>query len=383
MPSLGMLDDAAAFAGEVRGWLQEHSTELEPFRHEPSESIEARQQRERAFHRALHDAGLLRRGWPVEHGGLGGTPLLRAVLHEEISAAGYVLPEAFIGLEVIAPMLVEYAPHLASAYLPPKLRGDEEWCQGFSEPDAGSDLASLRTRAQPDGDGWRVSGQKIWSSNGQVSRWCALLARTGTVEERHRGLSMLWVDLHAAGVETRPIASASGRNETAEIFLDDVFVPADHVVGDVGRGWDVVMYLMQFERGMFAWGRQAMLHGQLQEALADASRGPTELAAAGDAYLALCALRERALETVVRLSAGERLGPETSVTKILLTMGEQAVYDAVRVLRGPSFELADDTAAAVARQHWFFSRIVGIYGGAGEVQRDLVARHLLGLPRSA
>jgi alkylation response protein AidB-like acyl-CoA dehydrogenase len=183
---------------------------------------------------------------------------------------------------------------------------------------------------------------------------------------------MFWLDLTAPGVEVRPIACASGRNEVAEVFLDGAPVPRHAVVGD-----------MQNERGTFAWVRQAWLHVRLEAALRSA-RAPSSaaVAAVGDAYLSLCALRERALDTVTRLAAGQTLGPEVSIVKVLLASAEQSVFDAVRQLHGPDFALEDDDGSTLARQHWFFSRIVSIYGGAGEVQRDLVAEQLLGLPRS-
>jgi alkylation response protein AidB-like acyl-CoA dehydrogenase len=381
-PALDAAADLTAFAGAVRGWIAEHVSDLAAFRAPHPWSLERTAEHDRQLHRMLYDAGLGRRGWPVELGGLGGSPLLRAILHEELTAAGIVAPESYVGLEVIAPMVIRFAPHLAARHLPAKLRGDEEWCQGFSEPDAGSDLASLRTRATEDGDQYRLEGQKIWSTNGHISRWCTVLARTGTAEERHRGLTMFWLDLQTGGVEVRPIACASGRNEVAEVFLDGVPVPKDHVVGEVGSGWEAVMYLMQFERGSFAWLRQAWLHTRLAAALAAGSASDVNASLVGDAYLSLCALRERALAVLLRLARGDQVGPESSIAKILLAEAEQAVFDAVGQLLSPGFDLGDDGESIMSRQQWSFSRIVSIYGGAGEVQRDLVAERLLGLPRS-
>jgi acyl-CoA dehydrogenase len=375
--------DTKAFADLVRDWMADHGPELQEFQGARSGPLEANFVREARLVRLLYDSGLSRWGWPIEHGGLGGSPLLRAVLHEELAAAGYRAPEAFIGLEVIAPMVIHFAPAIATAHLPAKLRGEEEWCQGFSEPDAGSDLASLRTRAAEDGDHFRLEGQKIWTSNGQISRWCTLLARTGSREERHRGLTLFWLDLESEGVEVRPIACASDRNEVCEVFLDGARVGRDRVIGQVGGGWAAVMHLMQYERGTFAWVRQAWLHSCLAEALRDrrAGDGPVP-AAVGRAYVALSSLRERALDAVRRLADGEFLGPETSIVKILLASTEQEVFDAVHELLSPGMEIGDDELDRAARQDWYFSRIVSIYGGAGEVQRDLIAERLLGLPRS-
>jgi alkylation response protein AidB-like acyl-CoA dehydrogenase len=375
--------ELADFAEQVRAWLLANAAVLEEFRKPLPGPIEESFAHERRFHNLLFDSGLARWGWPVGAGGFGGDPLLRAVLHEELYAAGYGLPEAFIGLEVVAPTIVRYAPEIAAAHLPAKLRGDEEWCQGFSEPDAGSDLASLRTRAVPDGDGFRLQGRKLWTSYGHLARWCLLLARTGTPESRHRGLSLFWLDLLSEGVEVRPLACASGRNEVSELLLDDVAIPSESVIGGLGGGWEAVMYLMQFERGNFAWGRQAWLHWRLGAALeaVGAHASPSATTAVGAAYLDLCALREASLAAVTQLAAGENLGPQISVVKILLAGAEQAVFEAVRRLSPGDFLLSDDGLWELSRQQWWFSRIVSIYGGAGEVQRDLVSERLLGLPR--
>ena len=264
-----------ATATAFRSWLVDNAEHLEPFRHEVAEELEESVARFRPLQRLLWDDGWNRLGWSPEHGGLGGTPLHRFVVAEELAAAGYVNPEILSTVEIIAPMLVRYAPSIAATHLAMAFRGDEVWCQGFSEPDAGSDLASLRTRAIPDGDGFRLTGQKMWSSFGSLAEWCCLLARTGAPDSGHRGLTMFWVELAAPGVRVVPTRCETGRNETAEIFLDDVYVPADRLIGAVGQGWATVMYLMQFERGAFAWNRQGAHHSQLRELLeeqgADAS----------------------------------------------------------------------------------------------------------------
>lgn len=378
--------------GEIREsfrtWLTEHADELGPFRHEHLLDIAASFAREVPFQHLLHDAGWSRYGWPEAYGGLGGSPVLRGIIHDEVTAAGYVLPEAFSMLEVIAPMLLKYRPDLAATELPAALRGDAMWCQGFSEPDAGSDLASLRTRAFAEGDHYRIVGQKTWTSFGHLCSKVALLARTGEPDSGHRGVTMFWVDMDTPGLTVRPIMCANGREEVSEVFLDDVIVPADSIVGDVNGGWGVVMYLMQFERGNFAWQRQAVLHSRLDKALAAARSAPQELppdaaATVGSTYLSLMALRARCRSTTRTLADGVELGPEISVDKVLLSSIEQQMNDCIRVLTWPSIEVDDDDEAITNRQLWWFSRITTIYGGAGEVQRDLIAQRLLGLPRGA
>jgi alkylation response protein AidB-like acyl-CoA dehydrogenase len=378
-PDANLADTAASF----RAWLASHAEELEPFRHEYAEEVDLAVARFRPLQRMLWDDGWHRLGWAPELGGLGGSPVHRFVVAEELAAADYVVPEIHGTVEIIAPMLVRYAPHLAAEHLAPALRGDVFWCQGFSEPDAGSDLGSLRTKAVPDGDGFRLTGQKMWSSFGSVASWACVLARTG--EPGYRGLTMFWVDLSQPGVLVVPTLLGSGRCDTAEIFLDDVYVPGTHLIGEVGQGWAVVMYLMQFERGAYAWGRQAEMHTYLAELLRDHADefGPDAEEVVGDAYLAIFATRSQARDTIGQLAAGKNLGPEISVDKILLSTAEQVMTESARRLLSPRLELAgtSDEYAELWRSRWAFSRITTIYGGAGEVQRDLVAERLLGLPR--
>ena len=374
-----------ATATTFRAWLSQHADDLEPFRREVAEELDLSYARFRPLQALLWDDGWHRLGWPTEAGGLGGTSLHRYVVAEELAAAGYANPAIHGSVEIIAPMLIRFAPTLAAQHVPAGVRGDEVWCQGFSEPDAGSDLGSLRTRAVADGDGYRITGQKMWSSNGHIASWCCLLARTGDPADGYRGLTMFWVDLSAQGVRVVPTKLESGASDTSEIFFDDVHVPSTHLIGDVGKGWPVVMYLMQFERGAYAWGRQADLHTQLTELVTEhADEFPTDAdAIVGDAYLSLLGLRSRCRDTIGQLAAGNDLGPEFSIDKILLSGAEQTMTESARRLLHPRLELAgaDDAVAELWRSRWSFSRITTIYGGAGEVQRDLVAERLLGLPR--
>jgi len=363
-------------------WREAHTAELAPFRHHPTAELEAVIAAEQPLRRLLYDGGWTRLGWPEWCGGLGGSPVQRAAVLEALAAAGYAIPDVQGTVEIIAPMLIRFAPHLATAHLPAALVGDELWCQGFSEPDAGSDLGSLRTRATPDGDGFRLSGQKMWSSWGHVARRACVLARTGAPDSGYRGLTMFWVDLDSPGITRRPTRCESGRAEVAEIFLDGVAVPAERVIGEVGGGWRAVMHLMQFERGAYAWQRQADLHTELERLLGATTTAPDADRVVGDAYLALFALRSQCAATLAELATGHDLGPEISVDKLLLGTAEQTVADAARTLLWPALELDDDDLAAEWRQRWAFSRITTIYGGVAEVQRDLVAERLLGLPRS-
>ncbi|MCU1345401.1 MAG: Acyl-CoA dehydrogenase [Acidimicrobiia bacterium] len=381
-PSAELTIDEVRMA--FRQWMVDNAQELEPFRQEPVGSKTEAFSHFNPLQRKLWDEGWIKLGWPEDCGGLGGSPVQRAAVMEELAAAGYVVPEVMGSVEIIAPMLVKYAPELAREHLALGISGQEMWCQGFSEPDAGSDLGSLRTKAVKDGDGWRITGQKMWSSHGHLAQRCSLMARTG--EPGYRGLTMFWVDMDSPGITTVPTECESGRAETAEIFLDDVYVPDNRVVGEVGKGWYEVMYLMQFERGVYAWQRQAELLTQLQHLLAEGTDLPADrqYEQVGNAYLAIFSLRARARETFAEMASGKDLGPKISVDKIMLGMTEQTVTDAARALLWPRLELQDDDDEITFwRRRWSFSRITTIYGGTAEVQRDLVAERLLGLPRAA
>jgi alkylation response protein AidB-like acyl-CoA dehydrogenase len=296
--------------------------------------------------------------------------------------ADIVIPEPYSLLEVLVPVLMIYAPHLAEAHFLPLLRGDESWCEGFSEPDAGSDLASLRTRMEPDGDGWRISGQKVWTSNAHLSRRSVLLARSG--EAGHRGLTMVLIDLDQPGVEVRPIRTESGENHFSEMFFDGAWLPGNRVVGALGQGWEIAMYMLQWERGAYGWLQQGRLHSRLGLALQAADRVQADRAglarAVGSAYAASAALRMRTRNTVNRLAREERLGPEVAIDKLLLVDAELATWDVVRELYGAALDWDPDLAWL--RAEFLFSRAAPIYGGSQEIQRTLVAERVLGLPRT-
>jgi alkylation response protein AidB-like acyl-CoA dehydrogenase len=324
-----------------------------------------------------------RYGWPTAAGGLGGTELHLAVLFEELGRRGIPVPEQYAVLQVLGPPLVHYSPDLSARYLGPFLRGEEWWGQGFSEPEAGSDLASLRTRATRTDDGWVINGQKLWTSHGVGARKLVVLARTGTPESRHRGLSLFLVDADTPGITIRGIALSNGREELAEVFYDDVRIPADRIIGQEGGGWAVAMYLMQYERGLWAWLRNSTLFHQLDDL--GGMVEPDDLARRrlGELYLDIAGLRAKAAITVTALAAGGVVGPEASSDKIMLGVAETGLLDAARDLLGDEFVWSDDPAIRHLRELWWWSRTTTIYGGSAEVQRQIVADRVLNLPREA
>jgi alkylation response protein AidB-like acyl-CoA dehydrogenase len=293
--------------------------------------------------------------------------------------ADILIPEVFTTLEILVPVMIVHAPHLAERYFISLLSGEEGWSQGFSEPDAGSDLASLRTRMEPDGEDWRITGQKVWSTYGHLAQRSVLLARSG--EPGHRGLTMVLLDLDQPGVEVRPIRTESGENHFSEIFLDGAHLPGDRILGALGQGWAMAMYMLQWERGAWGWLQQGRFHNRLDQALKQAGSGadPGAIRSLGAAYAAACALRARTRTTVARLAREETLGPEVSIDKLLLVDAETAVWDSIRQLHGPAFDI--DENLAWLREEFMFSRAAPIYGGSQEIQRTLVAQRVLGMPR--
>jgi alkylation response protein AidB-like acyl-CoA dehydrogenase len=330
--------------------------------------------------RRTFDAGWMRWGWPERVGGLGGSTLLRGYLGEALTARDLVEPGIYSMTEVLAPTMIDYArPELAAAMVPLLLRGDETWCQGFSEPGTGSNLASLSCRATRTDDGWRVTGQKVWTSLAQFAQRCVLLTRTGTPESAHRGITALFVDMDTPGITVRPIETMHGAEEFCEVFFDDVAVPLDRTLGEVGQGWSVAMDLLPYERSTSLWHRGAFLYRRLSQLVAGAPPGSLAGAEVGEVFQQLYALRARSRATQHRLAAGERLGPETSVDKILLATAEQAVFDLAADALAGDVVLGDDAASARWRSEFLYSRAATIYGGSAEIQRNIVARRLLDL----
>ncbi len=372
---------AGVFRRRLDEWIEANSGLLREYEPDESRSVEEVTAVPRRYQNLLYDAGWLRAGWLAEIGGSGGSAERRAQVYESLNAAGYALPETLPTLEVLTPALLHYAPELAARYAPAFLRGDELWCQGFSETEAGSDMAAMRTRARPADGGWVITGHKVWNSYASVADRCVLLARTGEQSGRHRVISAFLVDMDAPGVEARPITTMTGRNELSEIYFDNVFVPADRLIGEQDQGWSFAMFLLQWERGMYAWMRQAWCHRQLEMLrphITDA-RFERDL---GAAYGQVTALRLVARRTLRRLADGDFVGPEASIDKLLLSSSEQMVQDLARdVLRG-AFELDDSPELRRWRAEYFYSRSASIYGGAAEIQRDIVAQRVLGLPRA-
>src|SRR5690349_8929398 len=329
--------------------------------------------------RLAFDAGWARHGWPEQVGGFGGSALPRAYLSEAFTARDLVVPGLYSMPEIMAPPVLAYRPELAEVMVPPLLRGDEVWCQGFSEPGTGSNLASLTCRAVRTDEGWRVTGQKVWTSLAQYAQRCVLLTRTGTVESAHRGITALFVDMDTPGINPRPIETMHGEPEFCEVFFDDVLVPFDRMLGGEGDGWAFAMDLLPYERSTSLWQRAAFLHRRLAEALEQADADLVDPAKLGEVTQLVYAFRARSRATVHRMAAGETLGVETSIDKVLLASSEQAVFDLVGDALAEAVVLGDDAESTRWRSEFLYSRAASIYGGSSEIQRNIIARRLLDL----
>jgi alkylation response protein AidB-like acyl-CoA dehydrogenase len=372
-----------AFRASVDTWLDEHASALEAG-FEGAGSLDQQVRQLDKVKRLAFDAGWMRWGWPERVGGLGGSPLLRAYLAEALTARDLVEPGLYSMVEVLAPTMIDHAPpELAATMVPRLLRGEETWCQGFSEPGTGSNLASLSCRATRDGDRWRVSGQKLWTSLAQYAERCVLLTRTGPADSAHRGITALFVDMASPGITVAPVTTMHGVDEFCEVFFDDVSVPVDRTLGEVGQGWSIAMDLFPFERSTALWQKGAHLHRRLEQALAAAPVGRFTPREVGEVFAQLYSLRARSRATLHRLDAGERLGPETSVDKILVGTTEQAVFDLAAAGCAPQVWTGDDAASRQWRTEFLFSRAATIYGGTIEIQRNIVARRLLDLGTDA
>lgn len=316
--------------------------------------------------RALHEAGLAVVSWPTRWGGRGLPPVAAAVVADEMGRTGAPEVINFVALEVVAPGLMAHASEeQLDAWLPPMASADRIWCQMFSEPDAGSDLAGLRTAATADCDGWRLSGSKVWCTWGQFADYGLCLARTGPRESRHRGITAFVVDMRSRGIEVRPLRSMTGSEEFAEVLLDDVVVAATDVVGEVGGGWAVAMSMLAAERGTYAVRRASVVRAAAAECSGDV-----------DALVSMSRLDHRIKSLIATLERGGEMGADSVLTKVALTAAEQTVHAARLAALG-----ADAMIDGPIVRDWLYSRAASIYGGTAQVQRNIIGERLLGLPR--
>ena len=376
---LTLTPEQEAFRDEVRGWLK--SSVPAPALPSPgtAEGFAAHV----AWERTLHRAGYGAIHWPQEYGGRGADVILQAIFEEEYLLAGGPERVTVVGHNLMGPtLMVHGTPEQQQRWLPGILSAEQIWSQGFSEPEAGSDLAGLRTRAVRDGDGWIVNGQKIWTSYGPFADWIFALVRTDPAAPKHKGITFVAIDLSADGVQVRPITQLDGHAGFAEVFFTDVRVADDQVIGPVDGGWGVAMTTLGFERDAPA-AAPARYRRDLDAVIAAArlrglDRDPVVRDRIGALYARVEGYRGHALSTISRLAAGESLGSEASVTKLLWSELERDLYETARDLLGPEAETRID---AEWQNRYWYARAATIYAGTSEVQRNIIAERVLALPR--
>jgi alkylation response protein AidB-like acyl-CoA dehydrogenase len=368
----------AELRARLRAWLRDNDPGLPTS--STSDDYWAGQAR---WHRMLFEAGFFGMSWPKDIGGQELPTVYEVILDEELALAGCP-PRPSLGYLVVG-ILEHGGPEIRSRFLPGIVSGEERWCQGFSEPDAGSDLASLRTRAERQGDDYVITGHKVWTSYSDVADWCLVLARTDPDAPKHKGLSAFAVPMDQPGIEQRPIRMINGiTSEFGEVLFDGVRVPAENMIGGPGDGWRLAMTVVSHEREPGELGyvaRYSKLVNQLAEEVRSGSR-PIDDEARRDLGWALVEAEMLRLHVCRRLSDrldGISHGPEGSVDKLLMTEVEQAVGHAAVAVGGAGHAPGeDDTALRV----YLYSRAQSVMGGTSQIQRNLVATRILGLPTS-
>jgi len=385
-----------AFRDELRAWLGANGPrDWEKARLAPG-GAEAQAAFLVAWQRRLHAAGYVGLHWPVAYGGRGATVMEQAIFYEELARAGAPALANAIGLDMAGPAIMAHGTEAQKRlHLPRILSADHIFCQGFSEPGAGSDLASLETRAERTGRGWVIRGHKVWTSFAHYANWCTVLARTDPSARRHRGLTYFLVDMTSPGFTVRPLRQMSGDVEFNELHLDGVEVTEDGVLGREHHGWEVAITTLMFERGPRTLTRQLMLREGLTELIELArARRRSEGAGAGDPvirqrlaqlYIDAEVLRYANLRILSRMAKGEPAGPEGSASKLFFSETWQKVAELGLELQGAYAALTAGSRWTVDDGRWQYralrSRGNTIQGGTSEIMRNILAERVLGLPK--
>jgi alkylation response protein AidB-like acyl-CoA dehydrogenase len=371
-------DRETAFRDEVRAWFAANDPGTAPTGEDPQYAWR------KDFQRRMADAGLAAVHWPAEYGGRGATLTESAIYYEELGRSGAPLPANVLGLLLAGPTIMIWGtPDQKERHLAPILTADEIWCQGFSEPEAGSDLASLKTRAVKDGDDWVVTGQKVWTSGAQYSKWCMLVARTDTEAPKHKGLTYFLMDMEQPGIEVAPLRQITGEPEFNELFLNEVRIPDANVLGGVGNGWKVALTTLMNERAGLGFFLQVRLRQLLDKLIEDAAgRGllddPVVADKLGDLHLRAEVLRLTAYRGLTAIEKYGVPGPEGSLTKWMWSDTNQQLTQFAADVLGPE--------ALTAGHPWAYellrARGNSIEGGTTEVLKNIVAERVLGLPKA-
>ncbi len=380
-----------AFRREIADWLEENLRgEFADARGRGGPGDEhALLDLRRAWERRLGEAGWTGVGWPVEAGGRGLSLTQQLVFYEEYARAGGPGRVGHIGEGLLGPTLIAFGSDAQKQrFLPPILKGEELWCQGYSEPNAGSDLANVQTRACLCGDEWRIDGQKVWTSWAEWADWCFVLCRTDPdAEPKHRGISYLLVPMDQPQIEIRPIVQLTGDSEFSEVFFNGARTAAENVVGPVNGGWSVAMGTLAFERGASTLGQQMLFQNELDAIIALAKRNgkaadPLIRQRLADAWMGLRIQRYHALRTLSD-SAGEEGQRAALVTKIFWATWHRALGKLAMDVLGPEGQIAEGAPYRLSalQRMYLFTRSDTIYAGSNQIQRNIIAERGLGLPR--
>jgi alkylation response protein AidB-like acyl-CoA dehydrogenase len=392
---LNLTAEELAFQNELRAWLEANvPKDSNQWREKP---LEESFPYLRAWQRKLYEARWAAVSWPKEYGGRSATLMQQAIFWQEMARVNAPPMANALGLGLIGPTIIAYGSEAQKKrYIPKILSAEEIWCQGFSEPNAGSDLASLQTEARLDGAHYVVNGQKVWTSYGWVGDWCELVVRTDATAAKHKGLSVLLVDMKSPGVEVRPLRQLTGESEFNEIFFRDVRVPVENLLGKVNDGWNVAVSTLMHERG--AYGARLVLTFKSNiNRLIELARtvGRNGRPAAQDPVirqkLAQCfaeveIMRVNQLRAFSRIAATGAPGPEGSIQKLFWSELNQRIQQLAQEMLGPYGQLLAGDAHAVDKGLWSYgylrSRGNTIEAGTSEVQRNIIGHFVLGLPRS-
>ncbi len=339
------------------------------------------------WERVLADAGWTCLGWPTEYGGRGASITEQVIFSEEYTRAAAPGRVSILGEGLLGPTLIHYGTKAQKErFLPPIRQGTELWCQGYSEPDAGSDLANVKTRAVLDRETWVISGQKVWTSLAHQSDWCFVVCRTDPDSRRHHGLSYLLVPMDQPGVEIRPITQLTKTSEFNEVFFDGARTHADNVVGAAGDGWKVALATLAFERGVALLGHQLSFVRELDRVIAVAqengrSRDPVMRQRLARAHVELTIMRYNTLRSLSGID-GPVAPPEASIAKLYWGSWHRRLGELAVDVLGPSATLVAGTPYELGPFHrsFFFSRSETIYGGSNQIQRNIIGERVLGLP---
>ena len=386
---LGFTAEEEAFRKEVRSWLDLNLPAawghggVGGYREDADEDVQ------RQWQHRLHDGGWLKLSWPLEAGGRAAGPIMQAIYHEEMAKAGAPMILGRLGVSLLAPtLLVHGSSWQKDEYIEKILGGELIFCQGFSEPDAGSDLAGLRTRAERRDGHWVLNGQKTWSSGAHYADRTFLLARTDGEAETHKGISFFLVDMHQPGVEVRPIRQMTGGGEFGEIFLTNAVVEDRDLVGEPGAGWKIAMTVFGFERGGLA---QAARFERAVQQLAGLARhrgagaDPAVRQKVAQAQIEAHVFRLIGLRSLTSAQQGRAPGPEASLTKLYWSEMDKRIQETAVGVQGPYGALAPDSPFAIEEGRWqlgwMWAQAETIYAGSSEIQRNIIAERVLGLPR--